>query len=58
LFIGAFMAIHSLVLVPADKENVSLILSLQFIAKYNFKESSKIARALTNPNQRYLTVQG
>ena len=55
LFIGAFMA---MVPVPADKENISLNLSLQFIAKYIFKASFKIARALTDLHQRYLTVQG
>ena len=42
LFIGTFMAIHSLVLVQADKEYVSLILLLQFIAKYILKQVWKL----------------
>jgi len=48
----------AMVPVLADKENVALNLSLQFIAKNIFKASFKIARALTDLNQRYLTVQG
>jgi len=47
-----------LVLVLTDKENVSLILSMQFIEKYILKQVLKLRARSLIPNQRYLTIQG
>jgi len=58
LFIGAFMAIHSFGPSTGRQTKCFIDLIIAIHSKVYFKESFKIARALTDPNQRYLAVQG